>query len=149
MVDVRHRMLHPLDPGDKYRHERKGLPALPFMADLEAGWAADRLLVLEGEIKAAVVSEWLMDKNGSWNGWQVIGLQGINAWHQFPQLLGKNVYWWLDPDRREYQEKVCRETGGLSVAVPGTTKPDDAILAGLLDPKRLPAILAAARRVRK
>jgi hypothetical protein len=51
ILTIEHRLLKPLDPGDKYRPETKGLPSVLFVADYEKPITGKGLMV-EGKFKA-------------------------------------------------------------------------------------------------
>jgi hypothetical protein len=113
-INVRHRILNPADPQDKYRPERAGLEATPFLGDRTLPIdAADRVIIVEGEIKAAVTFLTL-DRPAV----QIIGIPGKNVWSKLaPQLEGrKDTVILLDPDAKAEAVKMARSIGGAKVA---------------------------------
>lgn len=142
LVNVRHRLLSPPVPNDKYRPERPGLAAAPFIAYRTAGYDADRILVVEGEIKAAVTFSTIYRDT---ERLQVIGIPGKNAYRSIvDKLRGHEVYICFDPDADAQAEQAAREVGGKVMTIP--MKIDDAILAGCLDRRSLYLRMKAARK---
>lgn len=145
VVNVRHRLLNPPKPNDKYRPDRPGLQASPFIANPTVGYDAARVLVVEGEIKAMVTYETL------WNGDeqdtpQVIGIPGKTQFRGLVDALkGHDVYVCLDPDAGAEAIEAARLVGGKVITLP--MKIDDAILARELDARALAWRLATARKV--
>lgn len=139
VLNIRHRMLNLFDPGDKYRPERKGLGAPPFLADPEMGYDCENWLIVEGEIKAAVSYLTLEDKD-----FQVAGLPGTKTWEQMvDKLANKNVWINYDPDAELQVQDFAKAVKGRVFLLP--TKIDDAILAGHLDKKGLKYLMQTAR----
>ncbi|HOD05105.1 MAG TPA: CHC2 zinc finger domain-containing protein [Anaerolineaceae bacterium] len=139
---LRHRLLNPPKPGDKYRPDRAGLGNHVFMADPDAGWSASRVLVVEGEIKAMVVYQTLDDP-----AIQVIGIPGKTAAQQVTAALGdggRDVVICLDPDAQAESRSLARQVGGRVLML--VDKVDDAILSGSLDKSALKWLLKTARR---
>jgi hypothetical protein len=139
---LRHRLLNPPKPGDKYRPDRAGLGNHVFMADPDAAWNAGRVLVVEGEIKSMVVYQTLDDPSI-----QVIGIPGKTAAQQVISALGeggRDVVVCLDPDARAESQSLARQVGGRALYL--VDKVDDAILAGSLDKPALKWLLKTARR---
>jgi len=94
LQNIRHRLIANLDPGDKYRPERAGLPAMPFMADPETGWDVETVVIVEGEKKAMVVFVTLDNPKV-----QVVGIPGkTNVRHISDILKGREPVVILDPD---------------------------------------------------
>lgn len=146
--DVKHRLLSPVDPADRYRHERKGLKAIPFLGDRGLPLdVADRVIIVEGEIKAAVT--FLTLDNALW---QVIGIQGKeqnnNTWGDIARQLDgrKDAVIMLDPDAKAEAVKMARSLGGaLVVDLPD--KVDDMIINYGLDKNWLESVVHNARKV--
>ena len=139
---LRHRLLNPPKPGDKYRPDRAGLGNHVFMADPDAGWNSSRVLVVEGEIKAMVVYQTLDDP-----AIQVIGIPGKTAAQQVIAALGeggRDVVICLDPDAQAESQSIARQVGGRVLML--VDKVDDAILSGSLDKSALKWLLKTARR---
>jgi hypothetical protein len=138
-ISVRHRLLNPPTPGDKYRPDRAGLKAAPFVADPEN--KPDNVLVVEGEIKA-MVSYITLDSTK----WQVMGIPGKKIFHDLlPQLRGRQVIICLDPDALHEAEEMAQSVSGRVVEI--TVKIDDAINAGQLDRDALRQLIRTSRKV--
>ncbi len=139
-ISLRHRLLNPPTPGDKYRPDRAGLKAVPFIADPEH--KPDNVLVVEGEIKA-MVSYITLDSTK----WQVMGIPGKKIFHDLiPQLRGRQVIICLDPDALAEAEEMAQTVSGRVVEL--TVKIDDAINAGQLDRDTLRQLIRTSRKVR-
>jgi len=67
VLNIRHRLLNPPTPKDKYRPEKVGLKQVPFLAYPDLGWGKDLVWVIEGEIKSAVTATITPDSD-----WQYI-----------------------------------------------------------------------------
>lgn len=93
-LTIRHRLLNPVNPGDKYRPEIKDLPASLFTCNLEMDYT-ENVLVIEGEFKAMVVYITLDSVH-----WQVVGLPGKSPNPELLQKLtqAKRLVICLDPD---------------------------------------------------
>jgi hypothetical protein len=97
--NVKHRLLVEPPTGEKYRQERTGVPAAPFIANPDRSGGA--LLLVEGEIKSMVSYVTLTDRgNRSEDSIQVAGLPGVTP---DPALFGQfenydPVYLCMDPD---------------------------------------------------
>ena len=140
-LTIRHRLLNPPTPNDKYRPERPGLHSHPYLTDPEHGYSLDRILVVEGEIKSMVTYLTLDDIN-----LQVIGIPGKNNFRNIEEkLIGHNVTILFDPDALQQAMDVARKIKGRIVNL--TMKVDDAINDGILDKYSLKRLLADARRV--
>jgi hypothetical protein len=140
-VNIRHRLLEPVEKNDKYRPDRPGLKAYPFMADYHDP-NHDHILVVEGEIKAMVTYITLDSAV-----WQIFGIPGKSNFHALePQLKDKLVWILFDPDAREQAEAAARAINGRVVQL--AMKVDDAITGGYLDKCHLRHLLKMAPRVR-
>lgn len=140
LQNIKHRLLNPIDPRDKYRPEKPGLASYPYFCYPEIMYDADRILVVEGEKKAMVTYLTLNDSEI-----QVIGLPGKNQWKSIVEnLTGKNVYVLLDPDALKEANEFSKLIGGKLINI--TMKVDDAIIDGLLDRYGLERLLAGARK---
>jgi hypothetical protein len=127
LLNIRHRLLNPLNPKDKYRPDRPGLPAQPFMTDPDKGMDADNFLIVEGEIKSMVTYITLDSSK-----WQVLGVPGKSWFHKITgQLKGKRVVICFDPDADKEAEQAARDTNGKLIRL--QVKIDDIINAGELD----------------
>jgi len=144
-VQVRHRILNPISPADKYRPEKAGIEALPFLGDRSLPIeAADRVIIVEGEIKAAVTFLTL-DRPL----WQVVGIPGKQIWGKLaPQLQGrKDTVILLDPDAKPEAEKMAKSLGGALV-VNFPRKIDDAIIEYGLDKDWLDGLFRTGKLVK-
>jgi hypothetical protein len=139
-INVRHRLLNPPTPTDKYRPDRPGLKASPFLCDPDIGFDCERILVIEGEIKSMVTYITLDDTE-----LQVVGIPGKNYLKDLTdRLKGHQVTICLDPDAKEQAEAMAREVGGYVLHLRG--KIDDVILESALDKWTLRKILTNARK---
>lgn len=143
-VNVRHRILRPVDSGDKYRPERAGMEAAPFYGDRSLPTkAATNVIIVEGEIKAAVTFLTL-DQIGT----QVIGIPGKQVWRKLlPELEGRtDTVIILDPDAKKDAVEMARSMGGARVAdLP--EKIDDMIINYGLGADWIKSVFHNARRV--
>lgn len=140
LLNIRHRLLNPLSPKDKYRPERAGLGAAPpLLFDPDLGYDTDRILWVEGEIKAAVVGQTLDTP-----GFQVVGLPGKNNWKaHVKDAQGKRNYICLDPGAERDAHDFARAIGGRVLTLPD--KIDDYIVHNGLDKDWLTQALRVAR----
>lgn len=140
-ANIRHRILKPVDPNDKYRPERSGLRALPFMADYMDP-EHDHILIVEGEIKAMVT--YICLDSGEW---QVYGIPGKQAFRELAERVkGHQIWIAFDPDAREQAESAARMVNGRLVHL--AMKIDDAINEGYLDKAHLRHLLTMAGSVK-
>lgn len=143
LVNIRHRLLNPLDPNDKYRPEMEGLGTTPFFADPDIMYDCERLIFVEGEKKAMVLYLTLDTKNV-----QVIGLPGKGIWrNQVEKLLPnqkQRVYIWFDPDARRNAREFALLVQGRYVDIP--MKLDDAIIENALDQAGIRFLLGNAQK---
>jgi hypothetical protein len=143
VVNVRHRLLNPVEPNDKYRPDRPGLQAAPFIANPDIGYDTGRVLVVEGEIKGMVTYSTIY-RDGS--DLQVIGVPGKTQFRALVELLrGKDVYLCFDPDAGQEAQEAARLVGGARV-ISLPMKIDDAILAGQLDAGHIFRFLNMSRK---
>lgn len=139
-ISLRHRLINPPSPTDKYRPDRAGLKAAPFIADPEN--KPENVLVVEGEIKAMVAYITLDSTK-----WQVMGIPGKRIFRDLiPQLEGRRVVICLDPDALNEAEEMARLVNGRVMEV--TDKIDDAINAELINTDMLRRLIRAARKVK-
>lgn len=129
-VNVRHRLLKPPKPGDKYRPDRSGLPAAFFIADPDRPLEGKTLLV-EGE-KKAMVSYITADDPAM----HVIGIPGKNPKDSMVAMLKDcdPVYICLDTDARQESRALANNIGkdrARIIELPG--KIDDLIINHKLD----------------
>ena len=129
-LNVRHRLLNPPRPGDKYRPERAGLPAALFIADPDEP-VMDKTLLVEGE-KKAMVSFVTADDPFL----QVVGIPGKNpSTALLTQLRDCDpVYICLDPDATRESINIASALGAARcriIELPD--KIDDLIINHQLD----------------
>jgi hypothetical protein len=138
--NIRHRLLEPIDQNDKYRPERSGLKAMPFICDPEAGWDLDHIMVVEGEIKAMVT--YLTIDNSRL---QVVGIPGKSSFnHIVDKIKDHKVIICLDPDAEAESIEFAKMVNGRILKLRG--KIDDVILEGNLDKYSLRQILKNSQR---
>ena len=139
-VNIRHRILNPINPNDKYRPEKPGLKASPFICDAEH-LDLDNILLVEGEIKSMVTYVNLDSPK-----WQVIGILGKKSYHEIcEQLKGRKVWVLFDPDADEQAQDAANIIGGARV-ISLPMKVDDALNSGYLDTQSLRFLLRNAKR---
>lgn len=142
-LNVRHRLLSPYRPGDKYRPERSGLPQALWISDPDLDLSGQTLIV-EGE-KKAMVAYLAADRYQL----RVIGLPGKNPNINLLDQL-KNcepIYLCLDPD-------AGKESIGIASVLDASRcrlielpeKIDDMILKYKLDNAWMGGIMRTARR---
>jgi len=141
---VRHRILNPVDPSDKYRPDIPGLGSHPFLADPDLGFdVAGRTIVVEGE-KKAIVTFLTLDTPLV----QVIGLPGKAIWKQVAQeLKGQDVSIILDPDAEKEAVQMAQKIGGAKV-VRLKQKIDDVIVKHGCDRDWINGLLQTGRMVK-
>ena len=114
VLTVRHRILSPID-GQKYRPDKAGLGAFPFLANTDME-KADNLIIVEGEIKGMVTFITYDDPN-----YQVVGVPSKSM---IKKVLigarGRNVVFVPDPDmmelKKEYRSVKERERAEKALA---------------------------------
>ena len=139
-LNIRHRLLNPANPKDKYRPDRPGLKAEPFLCDPDIAYDCERVLIVEGEIKSMVTYATLNSDR-----WQVIGIPGKNNLKVGEKLLHSDVFICLDPDAQDESIELARMTHGRIVDIPG--KIDDLILDKVLDKTSLQSLIREAKRI--
>lgn len=94
LLNIKHRLVKPQKPNDKYRPERPGLGTFPpFLSIPEMGYDGGMIVVTEGEIKAMVTWARLDESDV-----QVIGVPGRTQFKALESdLKGKNVVVIPDP----------------------------------------------------
>ena len=142
LVNIRHRLLNPPTPGDKYRPERAGLNAEPYICEPFRAYDMERIIVVEGEIKAMVTFITL-----DMPGIQVIGIPGKSIFKRIVEnLKGRDVIIVMDPDAQHEARQMARALGGRVVNL--GVKIDDAITAGQLDKAALQRMFRFSRSYR-
>lgn len=140
LLNIRHRLLSPFNPKDKYRPDKPGLQSQAFMTDPDAGMDANNFLIVEGEIKSMVVYITLDSTK-----WQVLGIPGKSWFRKIEdQLKGKRVVICFDPDADIEAEKACMDCDGKMIRLP--VKIDDIINEGGLDQAGLRNLIKGAAK---
>ena len=140
-VNIRHRILNPFKPNDKYRPDMPGLKSLPFVADNDRK-DHECVLVVEGEIKAMVTYIYLDSVK-----WQVYGIAGKEQYRELAEKLkGRKVWLLFDPDALDQAKAAAGIIGdGRIINVP--MKIDDALNGGYLNTGKLRHLLKNARGI--
>jgi hypothetical protein len=143
VLNVRHRLVNPPKPGDKYRPERSGLPAAFWIADPDRSLKGAAMIV-EGEKKAMV--SYITADNPEL---RVIGVPGKNpSIEQFTRLRDcEPVYICLDPDAHAEAIKMAGILGAKRcrlIELP--EKVDDLILRLRLNKRWMSEVLRQAVR---
>jgi hypothetical protein len=139
-ANIRHRLLNPHNPQDKYRPDRPGLKALPFIADFESK-EHDCNLIVEGEIKAMVSYIWLESDK-----WQVYGIPGKRNYRELcEKLKGRRVWILFDPDALDQAQEAAKLLGGARI-VDIQMKVDDALNGGYINTGEFRRLLRNAKQ---
>lgn len=143
VLNIKHRLLNPKSPKDKYRPERPGLGPFPyFLAYPNMGYCGEVVWVVEGEIKTAVVSTINPDEE-----WNYIGVPGMSQYRGLAEKLkGKNVVAISDPNAETEVAMFCKSVGGRILELPD--KVDDLIVSHGYDGDWLRSMERQARRVK-
>lgn len=123
LLNIKHRLVNPKNPKDKYRPETHGLGAFPPLLAIPAmGYDGDMIVVVEGEIKAMVTWTRLPAFD-----FQVIGVAGKNAFKPLAdKLRGKNTVIIPDPGGEKEAVELARMIAGRVLYLP--TKVDDYLI---------------------
>lgn len=124
--NLRHRLVHPTRPDDKYRPDRAGLPASLYHANPNI-IPQGRALIVEGEIKSIVVCDKLDGYNGH-SGLCVVGTPGKQFRKEILDIIKAQcdrVYIALDPDAKAQAWDTARYIGKAARVVYLPCKPDD------------------------
>lgn len=124
LLNIKHRLLNPKNPKDKYRPETHGLGAFPPLLAVPAmGYDGDLIVVVEGEIKAMVTWTRLPAFD-----FQVIGVAGKNAFKPLvDKLFGKKVVVIPDPGGEKEAIELAQKVSGRVLHLP--EKVDDYLLS--------------------
>jgi len=144
IVTIRHRLLDPPNPRDRYRPERAHLGSFPFLAN-PAAPPGSPVLVVEGEIKAMVAA--ITADNPAL---QVLGIPGKQQFARAAELLAQAdpIYLLPDPDGLAAGLALARDlAGGRCRIIQLGLKVDDAILAGLINRQELRRLMQCAPRI--
>lgn len=124
VVTIRHRLINSLD-GSRYRPEISGLGAHPFICDTSLP-KSDDLIIMEGEIKAAV-TYLTYDKSGS----QVIGVPSKGMMVEtIKSTRGRNALVIPDPDGVE-EARAAAKFAGARILIPVMSMDDFILDAGV------------------
>lgn len=143
VLNIKHRLLNPKNPKDKYRPERSGLGPFPyFLAYPNMGYSGDVIWVVEGEVKTMVLASINPEE-----GWAYIGVPGMSQYKGLAdKLKGRNVIAVADPNAESEVGTFCKAVGGRMIELP--EKVDDLIVAHGYDGDWLRSMERQARRVR-
>ena len=147
LLTIQHRLLNPVNPKSKYRPEKTGLRAHPFLAVPEMGFDGDVVLVMEGAKKAMVA--WTRADTC----WQCIGADSQEMYASLVEplrLAGKRVVVIPDPNtdrnpnamRKGYN--LAKAIGASFLHIP--LKIDDLILQTNMGTDDLFHLVKQARR---
>jgi len=105
VLNIKHRLINPPKPGDKYRPEKSGLPQSLFVAEPDNALAGTTFLV-EGEKKAMVTFITADNPNV-----QVVGIPGKNPSKELLAKLDKcePLYICLDPDASREARQIAND----------------------------------------
>lgn len=142
VLNIKHRLINPQNPKDKYRPERSGLGAFPpFLAIPEMGYDGGTIIVTEGEIKAMVVWATLDEPDI-----QVIGVPGRSQFKSIAEnLKGKKVVVIPDPGAERDAYEFAKLVGARYFSV--VDKIDDFILETNMKANEFYGLLKQARKV--
>lgn len=142
LLNIKHRLINPMKPKDKYRPETSGLGAFPpLLATPGLGYDGGLIIVVEGEIKAMVTWSRLDIQD-----FQVIGVGGKGMFSRLTEnLIGKNVLVIPDPDGEKEAFELARKVGGRVLEMPA--KIDDYLLANNVRGDAFYRLIKQARKV--
>lgn len=124
LLNIKHRLVNPKNPKDKYRPETHGLGAFPPLLAIPAmGYDGELVIVVEGEIKAMVTWAHLPAFD-----FQVIGVAGRNSFKPLTEkLFGKKVVVIPDPGAEKEAFEFTRSVQGRIFYTP--EKIDDYLIS--------------------
>lgn len=120
LLNIRHRLIKPHDPHDKYRPETAGIGNMIFNGDLfDQAESNPVILVVEGEVKAMALTQ---------RGFPSIGVPGASSFkeswsHWFAGFAEVLVA--FDPGAERQARKAATVIGPKARVVSLPTKPDD------------------------
>lgn len=147
LLTIQHRLLNPHNPKSKYRPEKTGLHAHPFLAVPEMGYDGGMIIVIEGAKKAMVT--WTRSDVS----WQCIGADSQEMYKSLIEPLkpvGKRVIVIPDPNTTGNPNalrkgwNLAKEIGGSFLQVP--IKIDDLILQTEMKQDQFYSMLKQARK---
>jgi hypothetical protein len=143
LLNIKHRLIKPQKPKDKYRPETSGLGAFPpLLAVPSMGYDGDLIIVVEGEIKAMVT--WTRIEGMDI---QVIGVAGKNSFMKISEKLkGKKIIVVPDPGGEKEAIELAQNVKGKILKIP--YKIDDYILECDLRGDKLQELFKQARIVK-
>lgn len=141
LLNIKHRLVSPKNPKDKYRPETHGLGAFPPLLVIPAmGYDGEMIVVVEGEIKAMVTWTKLPPFD-----FQVVGVGGKNAFRPLAEKLqGKKVVVIPDPGGEKEAIELARMVGGRVFHAPD--KIDDYLLQTQTTPDNFYQAIRQSRR---
>ncbi len=141
LMTIRHKLINPRTPKDKYRPETAGLHAHPFLAVPEMGYDGSLIFVMEGEIKSMVT--WTLCDTD----WQCIGVPGQEMYKGLAdKLRGKNCVIVPDPGAEKKAMELSKAISGRMLFLPA--KIDDLLLSVGADKDYLNAMTKQTRSVK-
>jgi len=142
LLNIKHRLVNPQKPKDKYRPETSGLGAFPpFLAVPEMGYNDGLIIITEGEIKAMVTWEHIDNSDI-----QVIGVPGRSQFKAIAEKIGgKNVVVIPDPGAEKEAYDFAKLVKGRYL--PMNEKIDDYILQTKISANDLYAMFKQSRKV--
>ena len=144
LLNIKHRLINPPKPNDKYRPDKDGLGTFPpFIAYPDVGYKGDLIWIMEGEIKAMVTATISPEA-----GWQFIGVPGQDAYDKLPidLLIGKNVIVVPDPNAELKAWNFAKKIGARFLMTPD--KIDDLINENQYSGDWLSAMSKQARKTK-
>lgn len=143
VLNIKHRLLNPPTPNDRYRPECSGLGKFPyFLSFPEMGYNGDVVWVIEGEVKSMVTATINPEEK-----WQYIGVPGMSQYGGLVEkLFGKNVVVVSDPNAEKESSEFCKKVNGRFIELP--SKIDDMIVEFGYDGDWLRGLEKQARRVK-
>lgn len=141
LLNIKHRLVNPQKPNDKYRPETKGLGTFPpLLAIPEMGYNGGLIVVVEGEIKAMVTWARLNETDI-----QVIGVPGKDAFKRIIEpLKGKRVIVIPDPQAEKEAVEFARNVRAGVLNLPA--KVDDYLISVDMKPDNFYSLLKQARQ---
>ena len=142
LLNIKHRLINPPKPNDKYRPERDGLGSFPpFVAFTDIGYNAELIWIVEGEKKAMVLAT--ISPSATW---QFIGVPGQDAFDKLPveELRSRRVIVVPDPGGESKPWAFTKQIGARFLMT--TEKIDDMVVANEYDANWLNAMSKQARK---